>query len=58
MPRIALTALVTVILSVAIVAIGLTLDFSGFAYFVALLIAGFFISLTDRERFYGSPTPR
>ena len=58
MPRIALTALVTVILSVAIVAIGLTLDFSGFAYFVALLIAGFFISLTDRERFYGSPAPR
>jgi putative Mn2+ efflux pump MntP len=55
MPRIVVSVLTGLALSVAIAAIGLALDFSGQAYFLAVIVAGVLISLTDRERFYGPP---
>lgn len=51
MPRRLITALVTLVLGLAIGLVGHALHFSGQAYFVAFLIGGLLISFTDPHRF-------
>ncbi len=55
MARTLLTAATLVALTVVAGLVGEALDFSGVAYFAALLVVMVLTSLTDRERFYGGP---
>jgi hypothetical protein len=49
---------VAVLLCVPVALIGEALDFSGWAYFAALMAVGVLATLVDREGFYGSSPPR
>ncbi len=51
MPRTVVTVVTAVLLSLAVAGAGQALDFSGLAYFGALLVIGLLASLTDLERF-------